>query len=68
MPSKTSSACAVAQADEVFDGIAFYNRGRFLDVLTTLGKYDGNVVKMLREAAIHQLHALSACVGARALE
>lgn len=56
------------QADEVFDGIAFYNRGRFLDVLSALSKYDGNVVRMLRAAAIHQLHALSACVGARLLQ
>jgi hypothetical protein len=56
-----------AQADEVFDGIAFYNRGRFLDTLSALAKYDGEIVKMLRSAAIHQLHALSACVGAREL-
>lgn len=62
-----SAELTVAQADEVFDGIAFYNRGRFLDTLTALSKYDGNVVRMLRAAAIHQLHALSACVGARAL-
>ena len=62
-----SAELTTAQADEVFDGIAFYNRGRFLDVLTALAKYDGNVVRMLRSAAIDQLHALSACVGARAL-
>ncbi|HKE38080.1 MAG TPA: hypothetical protein VKB39_11635, partial [Candidatus Baltobacteraceae bacterium] len=62
-----SDTLATAQADEVFDGIAFYNRGRFLDTLSTLAKYNGNIVKMLRSAAIHQLHALSACVGAREL-
>ncbi|HZY98552.1 MAG TPA: hypothetical protein VFE36_03180 [Candidatus Baltobacteraceae bacterium] len=56
-----------AQADEVFDGIAFYNRGRFLDTLTALEKYEGSIVSMLRSAAVHQLHALSACVGAREL-
>lgn len=56
-----------AQADEIFDGIAFYNRRRFLDVLSALLKYDGEIVKMLQAAAIHQLHALAACVGARRL-
>jgi len=56
-----------ARADEVFDGVAFYNRRRFLDVLTALAGYDGGLIPMLRSAAIHQLHALSACVGARAL-
>lgn len=62
-----SAEMTVAQADEVFEGIAFYNRGRFLDVLTALSKYDGDIVRMLRAAAIHQLHALSACVGARSI-
>jgi hypothetical protein len=56
-----------AQADEVFDGLAFYNRQRFRDALEMLADHDGNVVKMLRSAASHQLHALSACVGGRAL-
>lgn len=55
------------QADEVFDAIAFYNRRRFLDMLETLTNYDGDLIRMLRTAAIHQLHALSACVGARSL-
>ena len=58
---------SIAQADEIFEGIAFYNRRRFLDVLSSLQNYDGNVVRMLRAAAIHQLHGLAACVGARAL-
>lgn len=62
-----SEELTTAQADEVFDGLAFYNRRRFLDVLETLSKYDGDLVGMLRLAAIHQLHALSACVGARSL-
>ncbi len=62
-----NDALTTAQADEVFDGIAFYNRRRFLDVITALSKYEGNLIKMLQEAAIHQLYALSACVGARSL-
>jgi hypothetical protein len=62
-----SAELTAAQADEVFDGVAFYNRRRFLDALDILEKYDGDVVRMLRAAAIHQLHALSACVGARTI-
>lgn len=62
-----SAELTISQADEVFEGIAFYNRRRFLDILWALQKYEGNVVGMLRAAAIHQLHALSACVGARTL-
>ncbi len=54
-------------ADKAFDGIAQFNRRKFLDLLTLLRKHDGEVVRMLETAAIHQLGTLSDCVGARDL-
>jgi hypothetical protein len=56
-----------AQADEVFDSIARFNRSKFIALLRTLRQYDTPLVRMLEEAAINQLEALAACVGARAL-
>jgi len=54
-------------ADQVFDGIAHFNRVRFINLLRTLRKYDGTLVRVLQETCINQLEALSSCVGARTL-
>ncbi|HVA33637.1 MAG TPA: hypothetical protein VNG31_05780 [Candidatus Baltobacteraceae bacterium] len=55
------------RADEVFESIVYYNRGRFHALLRLLNKYDGPLIGTLRDAALHQLEALSACVGAQPL-
>lgn len=54
-------------ADQIFDGIAHFNRVRFINLLRTLRKYDGRLVRALQDTSINQLEALSYCVGARAL-
>ena len=55
------------QADEVFDSIVRFNNGKFLNGLRMLRKHDLPLVRMLEDAAINQLDALCASVGARAL-
>lgn len=55
------------QADEVFDSILRFNHTSFLRMLRTLRAHDAPLVRMLEEAAIHQLEALCANVGARSL-
>lgn len=55
-----------AQADEIFDLIARFNRTRFIGFLRALRKYEGPLVRALENAALNQLETLSACVGARA--
>lgn len=58
---------AERQADDVFESVVRFNHSKFLDVLRTLRKHDAPLVATLEEAAIDQLDALSACVGARTL-
>ncbi len=55
-----------AAADEIFDGIAHFNRVRFINFLRTLRKYDGRLIGELQEASINHLDTLSYCIGARA--
>lgn len=55
------------QADEVFDSILRFNHGKFLELLRTLRAHDAPLTRMLEDAAIDQLEALSANVGARSL-
>ncbi|MBV8490611.1 MAG: hypothetical protein JO199_08780 [Candidatus Eremiobacteraeota bacterium] len=54
----------VRSADRAFDGIAHFNRKMFLDALRLLDGLSGSAAAMLRAAALNQLEALSACVGA----
>lgn len=54
------------QADRLFDSIRHFNYTRFIELLRTLRRYDGALVRTLEEATIDQLDALSACIGARA--
>ena len=61
------SVATAAQADELFDVIARFNRTQFIALLRTLRAYDGPMVRGLETAALNQLETLSACVGARAL-
>jgi len=56
-----------AQADRAFDGIAHFNRQKFVEAIRLLDRHDGPIVAMLRDAALHQLETLSAAVGARPL-
>jgi hypothetical protein len=58
---------STADADRTFDGIAQFNRHAFLDLLRLLRGRDGEVARMLENAAMQQLRALSDCVGARNL-
>lgn len=55
-----------AEADQVFDSIAHFNRLKFLSLVRLLRRYDGPMVRMLEDAALDQLELLSGCVGARA--
>lgn len=54
-------------ADLAFDGIAHFNRKKFIDALRLLDGVEGNVARMLRSAALFQLEALSSSIGAAAL-
>jgi hypothetical protein len=58
---------AERQADDVFESLARFNHSKFIEGLRILRKHDAPLVAVLEEAAIEQLDALSACVGARAL-
>lgn len=62
-----SEALSASEADEVFDSIAYYNRDRFYALLRILNKYDSPLIVALKDAALHQLQAASACVGAQPL-
>lgn len=64
---KVMQRAGVARADYVFDGIAAYNRSQFTALLRMLHKVDGPLARVLEEAALNQLDALNACVGARSL-
>ena len=55
------------QADDVFESIARFNHSKFVEALRLLRKHDSPMISTLEEAAIDQLDALSACVGARPL-
>jgi len=55
------------QADDVFESIARFNHSKFIEALRLLRKHDAPLVRVLEEAAIAQLDALSASVGARSL-
>jgi hypothetical protein len=55
------------QADDVFESVVHFNHSKFIEALRVLRKHDQPLVAVLEEAAIGQLDALSACVGARAL-
>lgn len=57
----------IQKSDEIFDNILRFNHLRFLELLKILRKHDVPLTRMLEDAAIHQLEALSANVGARAL-
>jgi hypothetical protein len=63
MDSRLSSS----EADYVFDGIQHHNRTQFINLLRTLRKHEGPLIRTLQEAAINQLETLSAYVGARSL-
>ena len=60
-----ASRLSASAADEVFDGIAHFNRKKFLDFVRLLDKHDGPVIGLLRDAALNQLEGLSSSVGAR---
>lgn len=54
-------------ADAVFDGIAQFNRVRFLALLRRLRSVPGELARTMEEAIFHQLEALAAAVGARSI-
>jgi hypothetical protein len=54
-----------SQADGAFDGVAHFNRMKFLALLRMLRKHEGALVRILEEAAINQLETMSFCIGAR---
>ncbi|MBV8155633.1 MAG: hypothetical protein JOY98_14505 [Candidatus Eremiobacteraeota bacterium] len=56
---------SVAEADQVFDSIAHFNRLKFLNLVRLLRGHDGTIVRMLESAALDQLEILSGCVGSR---
>jgi hypothetical protein len=58
---------AGAEADALFDRLHHYNQLRFIELLRTLRRHDGVLVRALEEAVLYQLEALSASVGARPL-
>ena len=54
-------------ADSIFDSIARFNRDSFIELVRVAGAHDEPLPKMLVQAALNQLEALSACVGAKPL-
>ena len=63
-----SGNLTAARADDVFDNIAHFNHTKFLDLLLTLRDHRGPIVRVLEDAAINQLKALSCAIGARSLD
>ncbi len=59
---------ALEEADRAFDAIAHFNRSRFIALLRKLRGHEGPLVRVLEDAVINQLDALSAYIGARATE
>jgi hypothetical protein len=62
------SKTQIQKADELFDRIQHYNRMQFVNLLRKIDIHDGEIISILKEAALNQLEALSACFGTRALE
>jgi hypothetical protein len=62
------SKTPIHKLDELFDRIQHYNRIQFIDVLRKIDTRDGKLISVLRESALNQLEALSACFGTRALD
>jgi hypothetical protein len=56
------------QADDVFESVVRFNHDKFVEALRLLRKHSAvPLVRALEDAAINQLDALAACVGARQL-
>jgi len=62
------SKTPIQKPDELFDRIQHGNRMQFITLLRKLNNYNGEIVALLREAALNQLEALSACFGTRTLD
>jgi hypothetical protein len=57
----------VQNPNDAFDFVLFFNRARFLDLLSTLEPHNGEMVTKLRLMARHQLEAMTHCIGTREL-
>jgi hypothetical protein len=65
---KLMSKTPIQKPDELFDVIQHLNRIQFINLLRKINSRNGKIILMLREAALNQLEALSACFGTRALD
>jgi hypothetical protein len=62
------SKTPIQKADELFERIQHYNRLQFITLLRKIDTHNGEVISLLKEAALNQLEALSACFGTRDLD
>jgi hypothetical protein len=62
------SKTPIQNPDELFGRIQHYNRLQFITLLRKIGTQDGKIISLLRESALNQLEALSACFGTRSLD
>lgn len=62
------SKTPIQKPDELFDRIQHHNRIQFITLLRKINNHNGEMISLLREAALNQLEALSACFGTRSLD
>jgi hypothetical protein len=62
------SKTPIQKSDELFDRIQHGNRMQFITLLRKINNHKGEIISLLRESALNQLEALSACFGTRTLD
>lgn len=65
---RVMSGIPIRNLDELFDRIQHHNRIQFITLLRKIDSQNGAILSMLRDAALNQLEALSACFGTRPLD
>ena len=62
------SKTPIQKPDELFERIQHHNRIQFITLLREINTHNGEAISIIKEAALNQLEALSACFGTRALD
>jgi hypothetical protein len=62
------SKTPLQKSDELFGRIQHGNRMQFITLLRKINNHKGEIISLLRESALNQLEALSACFGTRTLD
>jgi hypothetical protein len=62
------SKTPIQNPDELFDMIQHNNRIQFITLLRKINNHNGEIISLLRESALNQLEALSACFSTRTLD